>query len=152
MRRTDKEITDEPAILAIIENAQVCRLAMADGNKPYMVPLCFGYENQTLFFHSALKGRKIDFLRKNPRVCFEFEAAVETVPAEEACSWGMQYKSVIGFGQAEFINDTDDKRRALDIIMAQYSDQIYQFPDDKLKATAVFKVEIDRMSGKQSGY
>jgi nitroimidazol reductase NimA-like FMN-containing flavoprotein (pyridoxamine 5'-phosphate oxidase superfamily) len=152
MRRKDKEITDVAAIEAIIENARVCRLAMADGNTPYMVPLSFGYRDRGLYFHSAPKGRKIDLLRKNPQVCFEFEAAVETITAEEACSWGMQYQSVIGFGRAEFIDDADGKRRALAIIMAQYDEKRYTFPENTVNTTAVFRVTIASMSGKQSGF
>ena len=152
MRRKDKEISDESTIAAIIQNARVCRLAMANGDQPYVVPLCFGYRDHTLYFHSALKGRKINFLRTNPHVCFEFDTAVETIAAEEACSWGMQYQSVIGFGRAEFIDDAYDKRRALDIIMAQYDDKRYTFPESKMKATAVFKVPIESMTGKQSGF
>lgn len=152
MRRTEKEITDESAIVAIIENAQVCRLAMVDGNTPYVVPLCFGYRDRSLYFHSALKGYKIDLLRKNPNVCFELESAAEAMAAEEACSWGMRYRSVVGFGQAVFIESTDEKRRALGIIMAQYDGKTYPFPDNKINATAVFKVKIESMSGKQSGF
>lgn len=64
----------------------------------------------------------------------------------------MVYKSVIGFGKAEFIEDVDDKRRALNIIMAQYSRLQFQFPENRIKATAVFKVDIETMTGKQSGH
>ena len=152
MRRKDREITEEAAVVAIIENARVCRLAMVDGDRPYMVPLCFGYQDRALYFHSALKGRKIDLLRKSPHVCFELEAVAEAVAAEKACDWGMKYQSVIGFGRAEFIEDADDKRRALDIIMAHYDNKGYSFPEKEMNAAAVFKVAIESMTGKQSGF
>jgi len=71
MRRQDKEIQNEPEIKAIIKKAGVCRLGMINGNKPYIVPLCFGYHDNVLYFHSSLKGKKIDILQKNPNVCFE---------------------------------------------------------------------------------
>jgi len=51
----------------------------------------------------------------------------------------------------KFIEGLDEKRKALNIIMAQYSDQQFQFPENKVKATTVFKVEIESMTGKQSG-
>ena len=152
MRRNEKEIIDNSAIEAIIKKALVCRLGMSEGNVPYIVPLCFGYKDNTLYFHGALKGKKICVLRKNQNVCFEFDVDVEVVKKEKACSWGMKYQSVTGFGRASLIDDIHKKRGALDIIMGQYTNQPYDFDDKFLRATAVIKVEIDKMTGKQSGF
>jgi len=151
MRRKDKEITEPAAIRAVIEKATVCRLGMVDGNRPYIVPVCFGYHDNVLYFHSASKGRKIDLLRKNPNVCIEFDLLAEPIESENACDWSMRYQSVIGFGKAVFIEDLDEKRKALGIIMAQYTDREFQFPEKMLKATRVFRVEIEQVTGKQSG-
>ncbi|MBU3917342.1 pyridoxamine 5'-phosphate oxidase family protein, partial [bacterium] len=71
MRRKEKEITDKAIIDSIINDSKVCRLGLSDDNRPYVVPLCFGYENDTLYFHSAHKGMKLDILKKNKQVCFE---------------------------------------------------------------------------------
>jgi nitroimidazol reductase NimA-like FMN-containing flavoprotein (pyridoxamine 5'-phosphate oxidase superfamily) len=152
MRRKDKEISDESAIKSIIEKTNVCRLGMVNGNKPYIVPLCFGYQDNVLYFHGTLKGQKIDLIRKNPNVCFEFDLITKPIESENACDWSMKYQSVIGFGKAVFIESSDEKRKALSIIMAQYSDGQFQFPENMLKATAVIKVEIESMTGKQSGF
>jgi nitroimidazol reductase NimA-like FMN-containing flavoprotein (pyridoxamine 5'-phosphate oxidase superfamily) len=151
MRRKDKEITDPSAINAIIEKSRVCRLAMLDGHKPYIVPLCFGYRDKTLYFHSALKGHKIDLLSINPNVCFEFDRIAEPVASDQACNWSMRYQSVIGVGKAVLIDDADEKRRALAVILAQYSDKAFEFPENEVNATAVIKVEIESMTAKQSG-
>ena len=64
MRRKEKEITTRAVIDAIIRQARVCRLALSEDNQPYVVPLCFGYENDTLYFHCAPKGRKLDIIMK----------------------------------------------------------------------------------------
>ncbi len=151
MRRKDRQTSDEAGIESIIAQSRVCRLAMIDGDRPYIVPLCFGYRDGFLFFHGASRGKKIDLLRKNPNVCFEFDLLDGTVEAEKACDWSMKYRSVIGFGRAVFIEDPEEKRRALFVIMQQYSDRIFRFPDSILKATAVFKVRIETMTGKESG-
>lgn len=152
MRLKDREISDEPAIKAIIKKADICRLGILNENTPYVVPLCFGYHDNTLFFHSARKGLKIDCIRKTPKVCFEFDINTEIKESENACDWGMIYQSVIGFGKAKFIEDPNEKRNALGIIMAQYSNKKFDFPDHKVKATAVIKVEIESMTGKQAGF
>ncbi len=152
MRRKEKEITEETAIEAIIQKSLVCRLALSDGNFPYIVPLCFGYRDKVLYFHGSLKGKKIDIIRKNQNICFEFDINTEIVKAEDACHWSMKYQSVVGFGKAVLLEDLDEKRKALNIIMSQYSDRTFQFNDATLKGTVVIKVEIESMTGKQSEF
>jgi len=151
MRRKEKEITEASAIEAIITKSLVCRLALSDHNSPYIVPLCFGYEDKVLYFHGSLKGKKIDIIKKNQKVCFEFDINTDIVKAEDACHWSMKYQSVIGFGKAVLLEDLDEKRKAFNIIMSQYSDRTFQFNDTTLKGMVVIKVEIESMTGKQSG-
>jgi len=151
MRRKDKQIRDIAAIEEILSSAAVCRLGLCEENQPYVVPLCFGYEDNTLYFHCSLEGKKLDILRKNNKVCFEVDIDHEFVKADKACDWGMKYKSVIGFGKAEFIEDIESKRKALDIVMQQYSGGTLEYPEEAIKNTIVIKVEIESMTGKASG-
>lgn len=148
MRRKDREITDRAEIEAIIAKAQVCRLAMTDEGRPYIVPLCFGYENNALYFHSALKGKKLDILKKNGQVCFEFDVDCEVRTDPDACSWGMRYRSVIGYGQASFVESPASKRQALDIIMRQYGSNLNDYPDTQVNNIVVIRVDIDSLTGK----
>lgn len=152
MRRKDKAISDASGIDAIIEKAAVCRLGMLDGDKPYIVPLSFGYRDKTVYFHGALKGHKIDLIKKNPNVCVEFDIAVETVSDDNACDWSMKFQSVIGSGKAALVDEVEEKRHALGVIMVHYSNKAFVFPEHMVQATAVIKVEIERLTGKQSGY
>jgi len=151
MRRKEKEITDKAEIEAIIKQSLVCRLALSDEGAPYMIPLCFGYEQGVLYFHSAKAGKKLDILKRNNRVCFEFDISTEVTTGKTACDWGIKYRSVIGFGRACFVEDVEQKRRALEIITAQYADKAYKLTDGAVKETCVLKVDIESMTGKQSG-
>ncbi len=152
MRRKDKEITDRDSIESIIRRSSVCRLAMARDNQPYVVPLCFGYEDGTLYFHCARQGMKLDFLRANDAVCFDFDIDQQLVKAQQSCQWGMKYRSVIGFGRAALLDDIESKRKACDVIMRQYSGQTHEFPEEALRKIIVIKVDIDSMTAKHSGY
>ena len=76
MRRKDKEITDREVIDSIINESTFCRLALSQDDRPYIVPLTFGYDGTALYFHGALAGKKIDILRKNINVCFEFDLSL----------------------------------------------------------------------------
>lgn len=152
MRRKEKEVTDPVKIEKIINQAVVCRLGLLDGDVPYIVPLSFGYMDNTLYFHSALKGKKIDLILKHTEVCFEIDIHYEPIESEAACDWGMRFQSIIGTGKIEFIENLEEKRKALAVVMAQYSEKAYSFPDKKINATAVLKLKIDQMSAKQSGF
>lgn len=153
MHEKDKKINDVTTIEGIIWKARVCRLGLSDNGRAYIVPLCFGYKDNILYFHTARKGKKLDIIKKNNNVCFEIDIDHEVVKSKQACGYTMKYQSVIGFGKATFIEDIESKRKALDVIMQNYSDGSFEYPVEALKNTIIIiKVEIESMTGKKSGY
>jgi hypothetical protein len=114
------------------------------------VPLCFGYEKGELYFHSATEGRKLEILKKNPRVSFEMDIDWELVRSGDHCN--MRYRSVIGFGNASLVEAQEDKRNSLDLIMRHYLQEPFAYPEATLKRTVIIKVEIEEMTGKAYGY
>jgi uncharacterized protein len=152
MRRKDHEITDPKIISDVLATAHVCRLAMIADGEPYLVPLNFGYDGKSLYFHSAPAGRKIDILRRDNRVCFEVESPHEIVRHAEPCEWGVKVRSVIGYGRVTFVTEPEEKRRALDVIMAQHGKtDANTYAPQQLAAVAVLRLEIESLAGKQLG-
>ena len=152
MRRRDKEITDSAIIEEILAASQICRIAMADGGEPYVVPVNYGYAAGVLYFHSAAGGKKVDILRRCPRVCFEIESFSTIVTDPVPCEWTMKYRSVIGYASAEFITDDAGKRAALDCIMAQHGKKdANEYNDNQVRSIVVVKLTIQSITGKQSG-
>jgi nitroimidazol reductase NimA-like FMN-containing flavoprotein (pyridoxamine 5'-phosphate oxidase superfamily) len=152
MRRKEKKITDKKEIEQIFKDAQVCRLGLFDGKYPYIVPMNFGYRDNILYFHSALVGRKIDILKKNPDICFEIDIPGKTIISEKACNWSMAFSSIIGEGKVVFINDKGEQAEALNIIMEHYSRKgEWDFNRKMMDKTLAFKVNIDNISVKRSG-
>lgn len=153
MRRSDKEITDGILIEEILNEAQICRIAMCDNNLPYIIPMNFGYKAGSLYFHSAKEGKKIHILKENPSVCFEAETKVEIKTGDNACSWGMRYLSIIGQGKVSFLEDHFEKINALDLIMAKYTgEQKFEYLASSINEITLFKIEIQEITGKKSGY
>jgi len=150
MRRKEKEIKDTAEIEEILSKAFVCRLGLCDNGRPYVVPLCFGYEDNALYIHCAKEGKKLDIIRENNNVCFEVDIDCQVIKAEQACRFELRYKSVIGFGRALLIEDAELKRRGLDVIMRQFSEETFEYPQQDLEKTMVVKVEIQSMTGKIS--
>ena len=150
MRRKEKEIQDRKTIEAIIKKASVCHLAMAVDNRPYVIPLCFGYKDNTLYFHSADEGKKLTMIQQNPQVCFQLHVDEKLLKAEKACHWSMSYQSVIGSGKAVIVSDQKEISRALDVIMNQYAEGQWSYPQGQLAKTRIIRVDIEEMTGKQS--
>ena len=77
----------------------------------------------------------------------------EFVPGENACKGTMKFKSVIGYGKATIINDDQQKRKALDFIMKQYTEgDKFHYSDKAVADCLIIKVDIESMTGKVSGY
>lgn len=151
MRRSDKEISERSEMDAIIRSAQICRLAFAADNEPYMVPISFGYDGKALYFHTALSGRKIDFVLANSRVCFEFEGQSELVDHPDiACKWTYAFESVIGYGEMLELTKPEDKIHGLNQIMRQYSGREWPMDAKAITGTRIWRLEIETMSGKRS--
>ncbi len=150
MRRKDREITDLSVMESIIADASLCRMALSDRGEPYLVPLCFGYENRTVYVHSAAQGRKIDIVRNNPSVWLEFTSGVEFVGNPVACRWSLKYRSVMASGRAALIDGREEKRRALAVIMAHYASGTFDFSDKDIDSAAVVKILLEKMTCKIS--
>ena len=153
MRRKDKEIKDKKEIELIINKANVCRIALSDNNMPYIVPVNFGYKDNSLYIHSATEGKKIEIIKKNNEICFEIDIAQEILQGKSACHTTMKYYSVIGYGKAYIIDDSEEKIKALNIIIEHYLPEIpHEYSEKFFKKIVIIKVEIDNMTGKKSGY
>jgi nitroimidazol reductase NimA-like FMN-containing flavoprotein (pyridoxamine 5'-phosphate oxidase superfamily) len=149
MIRTDREITDLSEIESILNNAMVCRIGMADAGEPYIVPVCFGYSDGKIYLHSAVSGKKITLLEKNPRGCFEVDPCDGIIRGEQPCASEMQYQSVIGFGRANIISDSTEKKQGLNCIMCHYGGGMCGFSDDDIRNVCVIRIDIDSMTGKK---
>jgi hypothetical protein len=150
MRRSEKAMNGRAAIDAVIRDSRVCRIGMVDDGEPYVVPVCFGYDGEALYFHGAAEGRKVGILVRNPRVCFEFDVCLGVVAADEACKFGLQYRSVMGTGTVRRLEDAAEKRRGLGLIMAQYAPGAFTFSDDQVAKICVFRIAIEAVTGKHA--
>jgi uncharacterized protein len=150
MRRKENEITDPKIIHELLSTADTVRLAMIDGNEPYIVPLNYGYKDNALYIHCAKEGRKIDILKRNPRVCFEIEGRSELIKSDQACKWTMYFQSLIGYGNVSILEDKEEKIAGLDILMAQFGSKKNSYHPKHVDAIVILKLNIESVTGKQS--
>jgi nitroimidazol reductase NimA-like FMN-containing flavoprotein (pyridoxamine 5'-phosphate oxidase superfamily) len=154
MRKSKKEITDIEQMIEVLDTCKVFRLAVIDEGVPYIVPLNYGYtleDNQlTLYFHSAGEGRKIDVLKKNPRVAFEMDCGFELIKGEVACDFNNKYRSITGTGIAEFLETNEEKLVGLEALMRQYdASKLGTFKEEVVSRTCVVRIRAEEYAGKQ---
>ncbi len=153
MRREDKQIINRSEIDKIIKKSDVCRLAFAKDNIPYIVPVSFGYDGKSIFIHTAKTGKKIEFIQENNMVCFEFATDIKTIGNEDIpCRWTSAYRSVIGTGRITELIVHTEKVSAMNEIMLHYSGRDWDFEENMLKNVILWKIKIDEILGKKSGY
>jgi uncharacterized protein len=153
MRRNEREISDIQVIEEIIRNADVCRIALANDNIPYIVSMNFGYSGgvkPSIFFHCAKEGKKLDMIRKNNYVCFEMDTGHQLYNGIKGCDWGMKYSSVIGYGNISIVTEKEAKKAGLNCIMKHYGGEGEHIYDEKvLGRTTILRLDIKEMTGKR---
>lgn len=146
--------TDKEVIEAIIRKCDLCFIGVVDpDNKPYVLPMNFGYRDNVIYLHSAPEGRIIDIIENNNHICVTFSTDNELVfqHPEVACSYRMKSKSVVAMGQVEFVEDMDAKREALDILMETYIDKKFKYNDPAVRNVKIWKIPVDSISCKEFG-
>jgi hypothetical protein len=152
VRRKDKEITDEAVMKRILKTTQYVTIAMARDDQPYLVSLSHGYdeENHCIYFHSAKKGKKLDFMRATPVVWGQ--ALLDHGYVEIECSHN--YASVMFSGKVSFIEDKDERWAAISLMNRQLDpnaeDMIAKRRPESLYRTVIGKIKIDYWSEKKS--
>ena len=154
MRRKDKEVTSREWMMEVLDKGLWIELAMADKEgRPYVVPLNYGFKDNFMIVHGAKEGKKIDVMKENNMVAFNVTIDAEIVRNEEDPSeFSMKYRSVSGLGTAKFIEDIEEKREALKILMEHYRGPKEPMTEGMLKATAVIKISITELTGKINYY
>lgn len=150
MRRNERKITDEKVLNKILLSSNICSVALFDDKYPYVIPMNYGYKDNTLYFHGAFTGKKINLIKKNKKVGFEIHKVHEIIKNDVSCKWTTKYSSITGFGEIDFILESEEKRKGLDIIMQHHGKQENEYSDRHIKNVLILKLKIESMTAKQS--
>ena len=153
MRRTDRAVTDNRQIQSIIEQAKVVHIGMIDNDRPYVVPMQYGFvfaDGQlTLYVHCAKEGRKLDIIKRNPRVFIELETNVEIISGGDIpCKYGSEYASVMGDGTAVFVEDVKEKILGLQLMMKTQSGRDFEITEQMTKSVTVLRIDVPHVTAK----
>ncbi|MCH5246221.1 MAG: pyridoxamine 5'-phosphate oxidase family protein [Muribaculaceae bacterium] len=148
MRRFRQKLSENES-LDILQKGKVAVLAVAEDNDyPYAVPLNYVYHNGDIYVHSASQGHKIDALKRNPK-CSLCIVDKDDIIAEEFTSY---FRSVIAFGEAEFITSEETKIMALRLLCEKYSPGVN--PTDEInksqQVVTIIRIRLEQITGKEA--
>ena len=153
IRRKEKAITNQSEMIEILKQAQYVTIAMCMENQPYLATLSHGYDSERncIYFHCAREGKKIDILSANNLIWGQ--AIVDKGYVQGACDH--LYATTQFRGQVSFIDDIDEKRHALRLMIESLDENpetVYskQVTNDSAKKVNIGRIDIDYMSGKKS--
>ena len=152
MTKRELQITDEGQIKAILDSAKVLHLGLAVNNEPYVVPMNYGYtmENGSLvlYLHSAVRGKKLDMLQENSNVFFEMDCDRAPFEGQVACQYGLSYSSIMGRGKARIVEDVEEKKQAMSILMKTQTGKDFSFEDRLVSIVAVIRIDVSEYTAK----
>ncbi|WP_159721815.1 pyridoxamine 5'-phosphate oxidase family protein [Enterococcus sp. CSURQ0835] len=156
MRRKERAVTDRAVIQTLLTECEVMRVAFQDEPFPYIVPVNFAFEWQgdqlCLYFHGAPVGKKITLLQRDPHVAVEMDQRHQLISGGNVgCHYSYAYRSLLGFGTAELVETTAQKRHGLHLLLAQLTqrDQ-FELPEKMLAKTAVIKINLVEFTVKEN--
>lgn len=153
MKRSDRELTKPEEFRSVLENSDVVHIAMHDGEEIYLLAMNYGFtfenEKLILYVHGNLEGKKWDLIRKNSRVAIEIDCEHSLIKGNVACQYGYTFASIMGNGNAEIVEDPEEKAAALSLLMKNLTGQNFEFNDRLAKVVAIGKITLDSYTGKR---
>lgn len=148
------EITDPQEIAAIIGRCPYCMVGLTDADgHPYVIPMNFVYADGVVYLHSGPGGSKVQMAERHPQVCITFCEGHELVwmHKQVACSYSMKSRSVVCRGRVGFVEDLEEKRRILTLLMRHYTDEPCSMGDPAVRNVKVWRVPVDSMTCRSFG-
>lgn len=155
MRRKDREVTDFNKILQFIDECEIVRLGLADGDFPYIVPMNFGYSVEngqvSLYVHGAMAGRRFELLQKNPVCSVELDNPIEMDFLYDAKDVTMRYRSVMAKAKAVFIEGPEKKEAMDKYVMGRREDtKNFDYNQASLERMAMIRLDLYDITAKEN--
>ncbi len=141
-------------MVSILDRSKVLHLGLVDDGQPYIVPMNYGYEMDeehrlTIYLHSSKVGYKLSVIRKSPKCCFELECGLQPFEGKVACQYGMVYESMMGKGTVTEVEDTEEKIKAMTLLMKTQTGKDFSFNDRLVSIVSVLRIDVTEYTAKR---
>ena len=152
MTKRERQIIDPEQIRHILDAGKVLHLGLAVDNEPYVVPMNYGYifeeDRLVLYLHSGVRGKKLDMIQVNPKVFFEIDCDLLPFEGVVPCQYGLSYSSIMGRGEARIVEDVEEKKQAMSILMKTQTEKDFSFEDRLVSIVAVIRIDVSEYTAK----
>ena len=152
LTKRERQVTDPERIIHILDAGKVLHLGLSVNDEPYVVPMNYGYvmeeDKLVLYLHSAVRGKKLDMIRQNSKVFFELDCDRIPFEGEKPCQYGLSYASVMGRGRARIVEDVEEKKKAMSILMKTQTEKDFSFDDRLVSIVAVIRIDVAEYTAK----
>lgn len=143
---------DRITIDAILDAGMVCHIGFVVDGSPVVIPTLYARRGNEVLFHGSAASRMLRALLGGLDVCLTVTHIDGIVLARSAFHHSMNYRSVVLFGTATKVTESDSKRAALDYIVESLVpgriDHLRPMTDTEVRATTVLTLPIDEASAK----
>ena len=124
-------------------------LGMSVDNKPYVIPMTYGYVGGRIIFHCEVKGRKLDILRNNANVCFTVSRYFgEMVSHPQGAECHINSDSVICYGRARIIDDLEERCEVLNVFNRCLQPGAREIVLAEVQHCLAVEIVVDEMTGR----
>ena len=152
MTKRELQVTDRDQIVHILDTGKVLHLGLAVDNEPYVVPMNYGYtlegEKLVIYLHRAVRGKKLDMIRANPNVFFEIDCDLMPFEGRVPCQYGLVYSSIMGRGKAVLVEDVEEKKQAMSLLMKTQTGKDFTFEDRLVTIVSVIRIDVTEFTAK----
>ena len=152
MTKRERQITDPEQIRHILDTGRVLHLGLSVNDEPYVVPMNYGYTMEdgklVMYLHSAVRGKKLDMIRANSKVFFEIDCDRMPFEGRVSCQYGMVYSSIMGRGTAVIVEDVEEKKQAMTLLMKTQTGKDFTFEDRLVSIVAVIRIDVAEYTAK----
>ncbi|MDD3642598.1 MAG: pyridoxamine 5'-phosphate oxidase family protein [Candidatus Krumholzibacteria bacterium] len=155
LRRREREIADPAVLRGLISTGRYAAVALCRGGEPYVVTMNYGFDEgrSALYFHCALEGLKLEFIRANSRACATIVHDLGYRHGE--CDHA--YRSVVLRGAIAIVDDDDERVHGLGVLIDHQEAQPgpvreRTIPGGRIaKPVGILRFDIEEMAGKEGG-
>ncbi len=151
-RVPDRGSRDWQTIYQILDAGFLAHVGFIVDGQPFVIPTLYGRDGDRLYLHGSAASRMLRELETGIQVCVTVTLVDGLVLARSAFDHSMNYRSVVAFGNARKIADSEQKIRCLRVIsehlIAGRWKEVREPSDKELKATTVLEFSIEEASSK----
>jgi len=152
-RIPEKAVHDVEVLHAVLDAGLVAHVAVIDQGQPFVVPVGYARDGDTVLFHGSSKSRLFMALSSGAPTCFTVTLIDGLVLARSAFESSMHYRSVMALGHCTQLAG-EEKARALRVIsdhlLPDRWHEIREPSTQESKATIVLALPLDECSVKIS--